>query len=299
MNHTVSVIIPVLNNASLLQKVLQALHAQTYPLKLIEIIVIDNGSTDHTKEVAAAFGVTLLHETEIKSPYAARNNGLRIAKGAIIAMTDANKIPDPCWIAAGVEALIVNDADLVGGEILFDLDNTTSSAEIYDAITFNNNRIFVTEQNGAATGNLFFWKAITEKIGLFPGKIRTGMDIWWTQRAVENGFNLIFSEKSIVKCQPRKLRAVLKKSWRVGTMHPTLYRQNGKSILYILEYTFRTFAPPKIKPLRLKFLSLNLKTKTSLFDIWCIAWISKIIIGAGRVYGLRLLQKHSMKEFGA
>lgn len=270
------------------------MEGQTYPQDLIEVIVVDNGSSDNSPEVAASFGARVLYELEEKSPYAARNLGLQHATGSIIAMTDANKIPDKRWIEEGLRSIISHNADLAGGEILFDLAEKPSSAQIFDAMMYNNNRMFVLERQSSAAGNLFFKREVIEEIGPFPGNFRSGMDIWWTQNAVQKGFKLVFAEKSIVYCSPRNFKAVAKKSWRVGVFHPVIFKQKGKSFLYILGQTFRSFAPPKIEPLKKKILDLD--QAASILKIWCIAWASKIMMGFGRIRGLAFTNKEVRKK---
>lgn len=274
----------------MLQKVLPALDNQSYPKHLIEVLIVDNGSTDNSKEAAESFGVKVLSETGKKSPYAARNVGFDHASGSIIALTDANKVPDSRWIEEGVKSLNGNDADLAGGQILFDLDENPTSAELFDAITYNDNRRFVLEQQSSAAGNLFFKKDLLRKLGPFPGQFRSGMDIWWTQNAVQNGYKMVFAEKAVVYCKPRKLKSILRKSFRVGVLHPIIFKQKGKSIPYILGQTFRTFAPPKIKPLKQKLSELG--KPDSLFWVWCVAWMCKTLMGSGRIRGFSHLNKN-------
>jgi cellulose synthase/poly-beta-1,6-N-acetylglucosamine synthase-like glycosyltransferase len=63
----------------------------------MEIIVVDNGSVDGTREVVQRFPVTLLHAAK-RGPAAARNAGLRIARAPIIAHLDADTVPSRRWL---------------------------------------------------------------------------------------------------------------------------------------------------------------------------------------------------------
>lgn len=289
MNSTVSVIIPVLNAAGLLKRVLKSLSEQTYPAELIETIVVDNGSTDNSVEVAKSFGVKVYSQTDKKSPYAARNLGFEYATGSIIALTDSNKIPDRNWIEEGVCAIEVNEADLAGGQISFDLSDNPTASQVYDAITYNNNRKFVYELKASAAGNLFFKKIVLDDSGKFPDTFRSGMDIWWTAKAVQSGSKIVFAEKSIVYCQPRTLKPLLKKSFRVGVLHPVIFQQQGHSVPYILGQTFRTFAPPSLNQIKEK--TSHLKQSVSQLSVWGVAWLNKMMMGFGRIRGLANLKK--------
>lgn len=279
----VSVIIPVLNASSTIDELMEALEGQTYPREQTEIFVIDNGSTDNTVQKAGEYDVTVLDEHSAKNPYAARNRGFESAGGTILALLDANKIPAEDWVEKGVNALQQNDADLAGGDIRFSLGDTPSISEVYDSMTFNNNKKLVEKEGGSAAGNLFVKREVVETVGPFPENFRSGMDIWWTQEAVRNGFRLIYAEDALVYCKPRKFRAVLKKSYRVGVTHPHNLHQSGKSIPAICWMILRTFAPPA--PVR------QTDIQVSATGLWGISWLSKIFIGFGRIRGLLLIHR--------
>lgn len=284
----VSVIVPVLNAEDSIESFLVALVAQSVDLQNLEIIIIDNGSKDSTIEIAEKFPIKLLVERNIKGPYAARNVGLREARGQYIAFTDVNKIPEKNWIKNGIDQLNKLKADMLGGDIRFHLDSGATASEVYDAITFNNNRRFIYEEKAAATGNLFITSYLVKKIGLFPEDFRSGMDIWWTRKAVRNGFKLVFSDSVTVYCKPRKFSDVIKKSFRVGKTHPYNQAQNGVSFSQILWMSLKTFYPPRLSKVKIAILEIG--HKIPVWRVWMVAWISKIFMGIGRITGLTYLK---------
>jgi len=83
----VSVIIPTLNRENYIRQCVESALSQDYPN--IEVIVVDNGSTDNTPEILASFGskIKCLKE-EKRGQSAARNKGLRTAQGEFIAFLD-------------------------------------------------------------------------------------------------------------------------------------------------------------------------------------------------------------------
>ena len=85
----ISVIIPTFNRAALLPRAIDSVLRQTY--RSIEIIVIDDGSTDHTASVAAEYGNALryFHQSNAGAS-AARNRGIREARGTLIAFLDSD-----------------------------------------------------------------------------------------------------------------------------------------------------------------------------------------------------------------
>ena len=93
----ISVIIPAYNAERTLPFTLRALQNQTLPRDLYEVIVVDDASTDGTAAVAHEFGVRYRMQNK-EGPAAARNLGVRAARGDIILFTDADCIPAENWI---------------------------------------------------------------------------------------------------------------------------------------------------------------------------------------------------------
>lgn len=94
----VSVVVPAYNAAETLPLCLAALTRQDFPAADYEVIVIDDGSTDATAEIARAAGVRVLSQANA-GPAAARNAGISAANGEIILFTDADCEPIIDWIA--------------------------------------------------------------------------------------------------------------------------------------------------------------------------------------------------------
>ncbi len=100
----VSVIIPAYNAEKTLPHTLRALQHQTMPRNLYEIIVIDDASTDQTGAVAREFGVRYRRQNK-EGPAAARNLGVRIARGDIVLFTDSDCVPAEDWLEKMVKPL--------------------------------------------------------------------------------------------------------------------------------------------------------------------------------------------------
>lgn len=100
----VSVVIPTYQRAELLQRAVAALFAQE-PNIGFEIVVVDDGSTDDTSLLLASLvpppGVLVrcIHQAR-RGPAAARNRGLHVASGAIVAFTDDDCVVAPNWVAS-------------------------------------------------------------------------------------------------------------------------------------------------------------------------------------------------------
>ena len=94
-----SVIVPAYQAATTLGLCLDALNAQTVARDLCEVIVVDDGSTDSTSEIARRVGAQVIVQPN-SGAAAARNAGAAIARGDLLLFTDADCAPVPGWIAA-------------------------------------------------------------------------------------------------------------------------------------------------------------------------------------------------------
>ena len=93
----ISIIVPVYNAERFIEGCIESLLALDYPKGSFEIIAVDNGSTDRSAELIKKYPVTYVIE-KIKGPSAARNSGAKIARGSILAFTDADVIVGKNWL---------------------------------------------------------------------------------------------------------------------------------------------------------------------------------------------------------
>jgi glycosyltransferase involved in cell wall biosynthesis len=90
---SVSVIVPTYNNGRFIKFALESLFDQTYPADLIEIIVVDDGSTDNTKETLDKYRERIIHISQNhRGISSARNAGISLAQHEIITFLDADDI---------------------------------------------------------------------------------------------------------------------------------------------------------------------------------------------------------------
>lgn len=118
----VSIVIPTRNRAEDLKACLRALAAQNFPRESYEVLVCDDGSEENIGEVVVEFrrgGFEIRHlRQKPKGPAAARNLGIRHAKGSIVAMTDSDTLPDRLWLKKLRQAFTDSpDAVAVEGQV--------------------------------------------------------------------------------------------------------------------------------------------------------------------------------------
>lgn len=205
----VSVIIPVYNDAERLALCLAALARQTYPRSCTEIIVIDNGSDD-LESVAAVVqpydNVTLTVEPTPGS-YAARNRGLRLVQGEIIAFTDADCIPASDWLERGIAALksTPNCGQVVGKVSLFFADPQHPTAvELYESLTAFPQERLLRDFHGGATANVFTWRRVMDRVGLFNTRLKSNGDLEWGERVFQAGYDQVYAAEVQVSHPTRR-----------------------------------------------------------------------------------------------
>lgn len=116
-----SVVIPVRNGASTIERQLRALDLQEDADFAWEVVVSDNGSTDATRAVVERVSADLSVPVRVIDSHQhpglsyARNTGVRHAAGAVVLFCDSDDIVRPRWLASAVRGL--TDADIVSGGI--------------------------------------------------------------------------------------------------------------------------------------------------------------------------------------
>jgi glycosyltransferase involved in cell wall biosynthesis len=243
----ISVIIPTYNDPDRLQLCLQRLENQTYPRHKYEIIVVDNGSINPIEESHLPANVILLLENRPGS-YSARNKGLSMAKGEIIAFTDSDCLPTSNWIEMGVKHLLFSsDASIIGGHIqVFPQDpNKITLVELYESVAAFPQETFIQESHFSATANLFTFRHVIDEVGPFSEKLKSNGDMEWGQRAHARGFHTAYVADVIVKHPARhSLRELYNQATRIAGGTYDGRPANQPTFLGLDKETIIGFMPP-------------------------------------------------------
>ena len=115
----ISVIVPALNEESVLGRCLASLQRQDVPAASFEVIVVDNGSVDRTVEIARSFGgalsVTVLERRGVRIS-ALRNFGAAMARGELLAFLDADCVAPKHWLRQTADILGADGFRIVGAQ---------------------------------------------------------------------------------------------------------------------------------------------------------------------------------------
>ena len=275
----ISVIIPVFNDTKRLKLCLSALANQTYPPELYEIIVVDNNSEENIAEVAQQFQQVILTTESKRSSYAARNQGLKIAKGELIAFTDSDCIPNPDWLEKGINHLLSTpNCGAIAGKIEFYYQNKDhpNAAEIFDKIVNLQQEKYVKEKHYGATANLFTFKWAFHEVGLFNANLKSGGDADWGNRVFARGYQIIYADDVLVLHPARNsLKQLTKKVIRQAGGSFDRERQNSDkqkqklSFNQILNYSIR-LRPPLRSAVRKSLSARELKNTFSKIELTLI-----------------------------
>ena len=216
---SVSIIVPVLNGGHVIGECLHALGAQTYRGP-IEIVVINDGSTDCTSEVVRGFANVQLMEQDNCGRAVARNRGVGKSSGKVIAFTDADCVPAPDWLERLVSRLANNPrCGTVGGSITI-----PKKANLWQRLDHQAWAHSIGPDSPAgktlfgSTANMCLFRKVFEAVGGFDERLKGSEDSDLAFRLHKAGYENFFEPKAvIVHNHPRTtLAAFIKQRFNYG-----------------------------------------------------------------------------------
>jgi len=226
----VSVIVPVRNGASDLADQLDALASQRYD-GTWELLLVDNGSTDRTLEVAAGFRERLpmrvVDGSAARGSAAARNLAAAAARGDLLLFCDHDDVVADLWITAMVRALEAHPA--AGGALELDSLNRDLYPDMRRGVWTELPRVegFL---EYCPTANFGIRTGAFHALGGFDTAFLVAYDVDICLRLQLAGFELAFAADAVVSYRDRRsLPALVKQRFRYGYERPLLYRRHRGS----------------------------------------------------------------------
>jgi glycosyltransferase involved in cell wall biosynthesis len=179
---TISVVIPAYNAAAYLAEAVNSVRAQTRPP--LEIVIVDDGSTDETAAIANGFGgeVRYTHQANA-GPAAALNHGLSLARGRLVAFISA----DDLWVADKLERQMRALAESGPGTLVFGFLQHFVSPELSEEEAARL-KAPPDPMPAFAAGTMLAEREAFATVGLFNPAFRSGEFLDWYGRAIDLGY---------------------------------------------------------------------------------------------------------------
>lgn len=215
----VSVIMPVYNGELYLSEAIESILAQTY--RSIEIIAVDDGSTDNSAQVVRKYGdVRYFYQTN-QGVTAARNAGISHARGDMIAFLDQDDMWPPHKLTTQVNYMLEHPevGFVLARQRLFIEPETKKPSWLKEETLLNN-------QVGYLPGTFLVRRSVFEQIGVFDLAYRIGSDADWIARARDAGVTMVILQEVLLDRRIHNQN----QSAQVGIMHPELVKLLKASI---------------------------------------------------------------------
>ncbi|HEY3487848.1 MAG TPA: glycosyltransferase [Gammaproteobacteria bacterium] len=275
----ITVIVPTFNDAENLLLCLEALQNQTLPDEKYEVIVIDNGSDEVNLKILRNNGISFLTENHLKGSYAARNKGIRAARGKILAFTDSDCKPAADWLERSVEKLLaIKDKALVGGriELFFKNPDKPTAVELYESLFAFNQKHYVENLHFSATANMVTFRNLFDEIGLFDDRLFSSGDYEWGRKLFSKGYQLLYVDNAVVYHPARysfiQLRNKIK---RIAGGRYGLSLKHGRGRYWI--DAMRRLMPPVRRSVKILFFEQRLSGLSARFRVVCVLFFVRYV----------------------
>ncbi len=227
----VSVIVPAYNCERWIRSCLDSILASGYPRELMEVICVDNTSTDSTPEILEDYraSVTIVRESK-PGASAARNAGLRAASGPLVAFTDADCIVDPGWLLHIVEPVRQGVADAAGGMIR--ARPGADPVELFGELIHDHEKAITQSRPPyLITMNMSASLELLRSVGCFEERWMRLQDVDLSFRLLAAGGRFTYAPEAVVYHHNRDtLPALAREGFLHGYLRPRFFKVHGEFI---------------------------------------------------------------------
>jgi glycosyltransferase involved in cell wall biosynthesis len=223
----VSVVVPVYNAQKTIAACVNGLLIQNAPGIDMEIILVDDGSTDATAEILKTFDRIRYFYQPNAGPAAARNHGAHQASGDIVFFTDSDCIPRPDWVAKMINGFRCERAGAVAGSYGIANPESLLARCIHQEILFRHECLMGDWVDVFGSYNAAVIKEVFERAGGFNTSYRfpSGEDNELSYRLRRNGVRIRFIKDARVDhAHPVSVRRYLYEQFRHGVWRVKMYR---------------------------------------------------------------------------
>lgn len=281
-----SVIVPVYNDWHFIPDLLAALSKQSIGDGAFELLIVDNGSDAIPPLSLPGFARVL--QCLQPGSYAARNEGVRHARGSVLAFTDADCRPCETWLEEALRSLNRRGETVIlaGGVSVVPRDPDCSNwYELYDVVRGLPQADYVRRGYGI-TANLFVPSAVFERVGMFDGARYSGGDAEFCLRAGRSGVGIVYCDRAWVAHPARSQWVDL--SGKIRRVKGGQIKHG--SYLRRLQFAIRAFLPPVrgwVKITCSKKIAAGQKVQVCWIEtrLWLVEMIEviRLLLGKARV----------------
>lgn len=300
----VSVVIATYNRPQYLRDCLEAISKQTF--NDFEVIVVDDHSTTpYAEDLVAEFrdaGKLRIRQwifQKNQGAAAARNKGVAMAHGELIAFTDDDCLPDNNWLEEGIKHFSYPGVVAVEGLINKEFKDTTPTSCV--TYTF--------KKGGYMTANMFYRKSAFEEVGGFDTRFksfREDTDLGWR---IEDEGKIVHEAESIVvhRIIDYPVWEFVKKHMKLKETyydvllykkHPEKFKKSGEFVMGLSSHMFWPYAFIGTSLLTLLLLKINPKHVLLLLSPITYMWIVVLHTRMRSSIGLKQLVKYQSKWWG-
>lgn len=235
MNKKISFCIPAYNCEDTIERCIESILDLTYSNK--EIIIVNDGSTDRTLEIAEKYPVKIVNLEQNMGRGYARQKALEYAKGEYIALLDADGfITNKNW----VEQMLSNFTDDKIAAV-FSLSQATNSKSSIDRYWDYLTTTELTHRqiaHGAGTGNTLIKKNVLDEVGGFDTRLRNVEDCDISEKLSKRGYVFYYEPDCLMsREQPSSISEVIKKEMDYAFWHgKRAYYNNTFLRLFVVRF---------------------------------------------------------------
>lgn len=235
----VTVVVPMLDERGFIEPCLAGFARQDHPLDLLDVVVVDGGSTDGSRayvdELARTVGWVRVIDNPKRRASAAFNAGVAAAKGSVVCLFSAHGVPDPSYVRRSVEVLDETGAAGVGGRYLHEgLDPTSNAVGLAMVSPFgmaSPHRFASSRAEVDTISHPAYRKAALDEVGPFDESLMRNSDYELNHRLTAMGATLVFDPGVVSVYRPRgSLKALGRQFWWYGRWKERVVRRHPGSL---------------------------------------------------------------------
>lgn len=237
----VSIVVGIRNEEKFIEECIESLLNLDYPRDSYEIIIVDGMSTDKTRDIVRRYPVKLLLN-ERKNVAAARNLGVKNAKGELVAFTDGDCKVDPQWLKTLVHEMqeAPDDVVCVGGpNLIFDTDPVFGRVVGYAQESFLGSGGSAQSKNSTKKHyvsslpncNAMYKKSAIQEVGGFDERFVVGQDGDLNYRINKKGYRFLYiPEARVLHHRRGTLKSFSIRMFKYGMWMAEIFKKHGEFV---------------------------------------------------------------------